>query len=85
MGKTGDRGELHTSDIARAAEDARSELPSEIDVCGVLTAAGVPVTRANEDCTPDRSSYGSYRCVERILALYRQHGLNQRNRWYQWV
>ena len=46
------------SDVAQVDEDLRNELPSEIDVNAVLIAAGYLVNRVNEDCIPDRSSYG---------------------------
>ena len=45
-------------DVAQINEDSRNDVPSEIDVSAVLSAAGWLVNRSNKDCTPDRSSYG---------------------------
>ena len=50
-------------------EDIRSDLLLDIDVTDVLSATGYAVTRANKDCTPDRSSYRK-RLVEVCKDVY---------------
>lgn len=48
----------HTETLCDVAQvdDVRGDFPAEIDVSAVFRAAGWQVTRANEDCTADRSS-----------------------------